>query len=176
MWYFCLVEEARFRLLVIFRCYIDQPLITFRIAMPTTFRFASIALALCAVATAHAHEYYGASFVLEHPWAQPTVPGQTDACVFGRFESVTADDRLIGGESMIADKVEIRAAGAAAPRDATLDGFDIATSKESRLEPNQVCIAFIGLKRPLEWGRAYPMTLVFEHAGRIEVEVSIGAH
>jgi hypothetical protein len=144
--------------------------------MPTVFRFASLALALCALSAAHAHEYYGAGFVLEHPWAEPTVAGQTDACVFGRFESVTADDRLIGGESMIADKVEIRPAGTAAPRDGTLAGFDIAVSKESRLEPNGVCVAFIGLKRPLEWGRAYPLTLVFEHAGRIEVEVSIGGH
>jgi copper(I)-binding protein len=143
--------------------------------MATPFRFASLVLALCA-ASAHAHEYYGASFVLEHPWAQPTEAGQTSACVFGRFESVTADDRLIGGESMIADKVEIRAAGAAAPLDRTLDGFAIAASKASHLQPNEVCIAYIGLKRPLEWGRAYPLTLVFEHAGRIEVEVSIGGH
>ena len=33
-----------------------------------------------------------------------------------------------------------------------------------------------GLKGPLQWGRSYQMTVVFERAGAIQVMVSIGAH
>jgi hypothetical protein len=33
-----------------------------------------------------------------------------------------------------------------------------------------------GLVTPLQWGRSYEMWVVFEKAGPIDVQISIGAH
>jgi hypothetical protein len=32
------------------------------------------------------------------------------------------------------------------------------------------------LRSPLQWGRSYAMTLVFERAGEVQVMVSVGSH
>ncbi|NCW02590.1 MAG: hypothetical protein EBW20_12370 [Betaproteobacteria bacterium] len=42
-----------------------------------------------------AHEYYALQFMLIHPWTEPTLPGQNEARVRFRLQSITDDDRLV---------------------------------------------------------------------------------
>ena len=39
-----------------------------------------------------------------------------------------------------------------------------------------VHLVMLDLKSPLQWGRSYPLTLVFEKAGAIDTMLSVGAH
>lgn len=124
---------------------------------------------------ASAHEYYALGFKLIHPWAEASLPDATEAAVYFKLENVMAADRLLRASTPYAESVELRAAtaGNASWAVATLevlpaDAVDFAQGGQHLL--------MRGLKAPLEWGRSYLMTMVFEKAGPILVMVSVGAH
>lgn len=120
-----------------------------------------------------AHEYYGKSFTLIHPWAEPSVANAKSADIFMRFEGVEQADRLVGASSTLASGVELRGRdGEPAP-----DGIAVvAESAESAWKPSGTRLVLTGLKQPLELGRSYPLTLEFEKSGTMHVMISIGAH
>lgn len=69
----------------------------------------TLALAgLLAATTAHAHDFRLGSLKIDHPWARPTLPGQSAG---GAFVSVhnSGDraDRLLGATSPAASRVEV---------------------------------------------------------------------
>lgn len=125
---------------------------------------------LAAFGGALAHEYYGKSFTLIHPWADPSAPGAARAEVFMNFENVERPDRLLRAASPMAAAVELRGRdGKAAPK-------GIAVGPDTALKPGGARLVLSGLKQPFELGRSYPLTLEFEKSGRMNVMVSIGAH
>ena len=140
-------------------------------------RFTRIVVSLlcaAAVGSAAAHEYYANGFTLVHPWADATEPGVLVAPVYFHMESVRAPDRLLSASSAYAEAVELRAGDdASAPPSPAID---IAAQEALEFGPRQPHLLMRGLKQPLQWGRSYAMTMVFEKAGAIPVMVSIGAH
>jgi copper(I)-binding protein len=117
-----------------------------------------------------AHEYYGKSFTLIHPWAEPSEPHAQSADVFMHFEGVEQPDRLVGASSSLATNVELRGPdGNPAPE-------GIAVGPETSLQPGGAHLVLTGLKQPLELGRSYPLTLDFDKSGTMHVMISIGAH
>ena len=135
---------------------------------------AATSCVLLASFAAAAHEYFAAGFTLIHPWADATAPGATAASVYFRLDDVRADDRLLRADSPHAESVELRGGGdAAAPAVQAIDVTPAATLDFGAGRPH---LLLRGLKEPLQWGRSYQMTLVFEKAGPIRVMVSIGAH
>jgi copper(I)-binding protein len=136
----------------------------------------SLKRALCALAcltalgSAAAHEYYGKSFTLIHPWAEPSAPAATSAEVFMHFDAVERPDRLLRAESELAQRVEVRG-GDGKP---AAKGIEI--GPETVLAPGGARLVMVGLKQPLETGRSYPLALTFEKSGTMRVMVSIGAH
>jgi copper(I)-binding protein len=117
-----------------------------------------------------AHEYYGKGFTLIHPWAEPSAPHATAASVFMHFEGVAQGDRLLRARSDIAASVELQGRGGKpAPK-----GIEI--RPETVLTAEGPHLVLTGLTAPLQLGRSYPLTLVFEKSGTMNVMVSIGAH
>ena len=122
-----------------------------------------------------AHEYYLPGFTLIHPWANPTPPDAAEAAVYFTLDSVSVEDRLLRGSTAYAEQVELRAGDdREAPAAASITV--LAGDQPAFMPGGRPHLLLRGLKTPLQWGRSYAMTLVFEKAGPVAVMVSIGAH
>jgi copper(I)-binding protein len=87
-----------------------------------------------------------------------------------------AVDRLTGGKTPVAGKVEIHEMsitdGIMKMR-ALENGLELPPDGEVALKPGGYHIMLIGLESPLKEGTKVPMTLTFEKAGTVDVELSV---
>jgi copper(I)-binding protein len=126
-----------------------------------------LALVLSPIA-ASTHEYYGLDFTLIHPWADATEEDQLGAApVYFSMESVRASTRF-------AESVEFRSSDA--PDAKVIKAIDIAPADKLDFGKGGPHMVLRNLNVPLQWGRSYEMTMVFEKSGAMQVMVSIGAH
>lgn len=139
------------------------------------FVFAAV-LTLVAFVGAQAHSYRVGEIQIGHPWTRATPPA---AKVAGAFMSFTneggAADRLVGGTSPIAERVEIHTmemAGGVMKMRPLADGLEVAAGAKVELAPGGIHIMLIGLKQPIAEGDKVPLTLTFEKGGDIEVELA----
>jgi hypothetical protein len=105
---------------------------------------------------------------LVHPWTRATSPDATTAAVCMGFEEVEAEDWLIGASSSVAESAEM--GGEGARKDVR---FRIAKGQSSALSEAGTYLKLVGLKFPLEVGRSFPLTLVFEKTGTVQASLSI---
>ncbi|MEX0622495.1 copper chaperone PCu(A)C [Saccharospirillum sp.] len=124
-----------------------------------------------------AHDYTLNSLSIDHPWARATAPG---APVGGGFMSIsnTGDqaDRLLGGSVDFASEVQIHEssmAGGMMRMQHLPDGLVVPEGGKVVLRPGSYHLMFVGLQRRLVEGERETVTLMFERAGEIEVEISV---
>ena len=86
-----------------------------------------------------------------------------------------ADDRLIGTESDVAKTVELHThiKDGDVYRMRKVDGIAVPMNATVALKPGGDHIMFIGLYAPLKEGAKVPLTLIFEKAGKIMIEVPV---
>ena len=115
---------------------------------------------------------------IREAWARATPPGIR---VGGGYVTVvnsgTQPDRLIGASSPLSDKTEIHTSettGGMARMRWLEKGLEIPAGKEVVLAPGGVHLMFMGLKRPIVKDEVVPVTLRFERAGEIAVELRAG--
>ena len=135
------------------------------------------AISLSLAAPAWSEDFTAGSITISNPWARATPKGAT---IGGAYMTITnkgqETDRLIGGSSPVAGKLELhqnvharrhhdhavayrRPGGQAGPdRDVTPDTFHIMLT---------------GLKQPLTQGEHIKATLEFAKAGKVEVEYAV---
>ena len=86
-----------------------------------------------------------------------------------------AADRIIGAKAAIAKRVEIHnnfmEDGIMKMR--RVDGIDIPAGEGAKLQPGGYHVMFMGLHEPMKEGTSFPLTLVFEKAGEVELEVPV---
>lgn len=121
-----------------------------------------------------AHEYYGQGFTLVHPWANATVRDAVQAPLFFKITSIESADKLISVQADWVETIELRTGGIASPESATALSFEPGPDREFVATGAHLWLR--GMKNPMQWGRSYPMTFVFEKSGAIPVMVSVGAH
>lgn len=102
---------------------------------------------------------------------------KTGAAFFGIMNHSGHDDRLIGVTSDIAKRVELHthietADGIMQMRHAK-DGFAIKDGDMHMLARGGDHVMFMGLKHPLVQGETVTVTLTFEHAGEMTVEIPV---
>jgi copper(I)-binding protein len=119
------------------------------------------------------HEYYAKSFKVIHPWAEPTVPGASSAEVYMKIEQISEGDRLLSAQTSFAERVELHAGAVAA---APLAAIALPPGPDIELDAGTAYLHLVNLTAPLQWGRSYPMTLVFEKSGPVDVMISVGSH
>lgn len=89
----------------------------------------------------------------------------------------TADDRLIAARSDIAEKVELHThisdANGVMKMVEVEEGFPVAAGTRHALARGGDHVMFLGLREPLTNGKQFPLTLVFERAGEITVDVPV---
>lgn len=114
------------------------------------------------------------ALTIHHPWAR-AVPSAAvrNSAAFFTVENKGAADRLVGVSGSVADKLEIhtmvREAGVMRMRE--VKALDIPANGKLELKPGGLHIMLIGLKSPLKEGDRFPLTLRFEKAGEVKVDV-----
>ncbi|HEX6959043.1 MAG TPA: DUF1775 domain-containing protein [Ferrovibrio sp.] len=103
----------------------------------------------------------------------------TPAKVGGAFMQLTnsgkTDDKLIRAAAPVAENVEIHehAMEGGAMRMRPVDGVPIPAGGTALLQPGGYHVMMIGLKHPLKQGDHFPLTLTFEKAGTVTVDVPV---
>ena len=132
---------------------------------------------LSAVITANAHDYEVVNVEIGHPWSRATLP---NAPVAGGYMTITntgtAADRLIGGATPAAADVQIH--------EMTMDGdvmkmrqieggLEIPAGETVTLAPGGFHLMLTKPVKRLMEGDRVPLTLRFEKAGTVEVELVV---
>ena len=143
--------------------------------MPRAFVFALLAVALAPpAASAHSHKKKGLEIV--HPWT-PATTEKTAATtpVFMKIKNAGAADRLLRSSTPVAAGVTLHetvaadAGQAAKPAAAIIVGGGI----DVDLVRNGPHLLLTGLKKRLDAYDSFKLTLVFEKAGSMVVEVAV---
>lgn len=104
--------------------------------------------------------------------------GQTSAVYLTLANRGSTADRLSGVASEIARSVELHTTihdqGIMKMR--PLDGVDVPADANAVFAPGGDHIMLIGLDRPLAAGDRFTLTLTFDKAGAVEIEVPVVAH
>jgi copper(I)-binding protein len=145
-------------------------------------RLAGAALALslaCAAAPASAHDYEAGALKIEHPWSRATPPGASVGVGYLTIENTgTTDDRLVSIKGAVSPDIEMHQSaeknGIATMR-MVEDGIPIPAGKTVKLEPGGYHLMLKKLKQPLKQGDSVPVTLTFEKAGSVDVDLSVAA-
>ncbi len=115
---------------------------------------------------------------IENPWSRAT-PGQskTGAAYLTLHNTGAAPDKLLSAASPVAAKVELHnhvmSGNVAQMR--PVDAIEVAPGSPTVLQPGGLHVMLIDLKEPLKAGQKFPVTLTFEKAGAISVEVAVQA-
>jgi len=136
-------------------------------------------LALMLAPPIAAHDFKRGTLSIAHPWTRQTAPGQANS---GGFMTVSNTgkqaDRLIGGSSPASARVEIHTmsmAGGVMRMRPLPNGLPIPAGGKLELKPGSHHIMLIGLKKPLKLGTMVPLTLRFEKAGTVTVQLKVEA-
>ncbi len=118
-----------------------------------------------------------ADIEISAPWSRATVRG---ASVGVGFFTVTNKgkeaDRLLGGETNVAEKVEIhetQAEGGIMKMRALPEGIEIKPGETVTLKPGAIHLMLVGLKAILAPGEKVHVTLNFAKAGPIGVDMPV---
>ncbi len=131
------------------------------------------------LASAQARDYKVGSIDIAEPWSRATPKGASVAAGYMKITNAgTAADRLISGSSEIAPTFEVHEMsmqnGVAKMRPVK-GGLEIKPGETVELKPGSLHVMFVGLKKPLMAGDHVKATLVFEKAGKIDLEYDVRA-
>ena len=131
---------------------------------------------IAAASGALAHEYQLRTLRIDHPFARATPPGARAGGVFLSVEN-TGDrtDRLLTVSTPVAGTAELHqmVMDAGVMRMRAVEGLDVKPGDRLVLKPGAYHVMLTDLKRPLHAGETVPMTLGFEKAGTIKVDVEV---
>ena len=157
--------------------FIKTPLIgAARTAVLTAF-LSAVCFLPTTIATAFAHEYQVGSLHIEHPWARATPPQAGVAGAYMVIENNgTGPDRLLGGTTDAAKEVQVHSMsmdGGVMKMRQLPDGLELPAGKSVTLALGGYYLMLIDPVKPLKEGERVPMTLKFEKAGTIKVDLAV---
>jgi copper(I)-binding protein len=137
----------------------------------------ALAALILSVAASAADDVKVGSLQISAPWARATPKG---AAVGGGYLRITntgtAPDRLIGGSTSIAGRLEIHEmsmSGSTMKMRQVSGGVEIKPGQSVELKPGGLHIMFVNLKQQLQQGQHFTAMLQFEKAGKVDVNFSI---
>ena len=134
-------------------------------------------LLLLAVNAAGAETYRGGTIEIGDAWTRATPKGSP---VAGGYMTITnkgtETDRLISGSTPVASVFQVHKMfeeqGVMKMRPVE-GGLEIRPGETVELKPNSFHVMLQGLQQPLKQGEKVKATLVFEKAGKIDIEFSV---
>jgi copper(I)-binding protein len=140
---------------------------------------AMLLTASLAATSSFAHDYRLGSIEIVQPWSRATPSTAPSAGGFLKLTNKgTAPDRLIAIETPAAKQAELhemKMDGAVMRMRELENGVALPPGQTVELKPGGYHVMFIGLKAPFVKDQKVSATLVFEKAGRIDVEFQVDA-
>ena len=113
---------------------------------------------------------------ITQPWARATPgPMPNGATYLTLFNRGKTPDRLVAAATPVAKRAGLHThlmdSGIMKMR--PVSAIDVAPKSPTVLQPSGLHIMLFGLKKPLKEGEKFPLTLTFERAGQITVDVNV---
>jgi copper(I)-binding protein len=135
------------------------------------------AVGLVLLPPAGAQEYRAGAIRIEAPWIRATPAGAQVAGGYMKIENTGKEaDRLTGGSTGIAGKFEIhemKMSGNVMKMRELDKGLEVSPGTSVELKPGSYHVMLTDLKRQPKAGDKVKGTLVFEKAGKVEVEYTV---
>ena len=135
-----------------------------------------VVVMLLAAANALAHSHEKGDLQVRHPWSRATPPGAKVAAGYLEIRnSGKKPDRLIGASTPLARKVEMHITGHhdGVARMREVPVFEVPAGQRVEMRPGGSHLMLVDLVRPLAKGERIPLTLRFEAAGELVVELEV---
>ena len=112
---------------------------------------------------------------VEAAWARPTVAGQSGGGGFLKITGGSANDRLVAASASVSKEVELHTMemDGNVMRMRPIDAIAIPAGGTVELKPGGRHVMFMGLTKTLKAGERFPLTLRFEKAGEVKVDMQI---
>jgi copper(I)-binding protein len=140
---------------------------------------ASLVLLLAWDGVAFAHSYKLGALEIGYPWARATPPTAPAGGGYLTIKNAgTAPDRLVEVRSPAAAAAQIhemKMEGNVMRMRELAGGLEITPGATVALAPGGLHLMLMGLKAPFKQGEKVPLTLVFEKAGSIDIELTVVA-
>lgn len=135
----------------------------------------ALATALSAAAPAAAHDVTQDGITVVHPMARPNLSGRTSAAYMAIANDGTETERFLGASSPAFDALELHESyeenGVMKMR--PVESLEIAPGDAALLEQGGLHLMLIGARQAHAAGEQFPLTLIFERAGEIDVPVMV---
>jgi copper(I)-binding protein len=141
-------------------------------------QFAIIVAAVITLSSgAYAYDYKVGALEIDHPWSRAVPKGATVAAGYVTIKNTgTESDRLVSGSTPVAGKLEIHEMsmdkGVMKMRPVS-GGVEIKPGETVELKPQSFHFMMMGLKQPIEKGKPFKGSLVFEKAGPVDVDFAV---
>jgi len=125
---------------------------------------------------AAAHGYGAGDLQVRHPWTRATPPGADVAAGYLEIRNSSLQpDRVVGASTPAAKRVELHvlARDGDILRMREVKSFEVPARQRFTLRPGGAHLMIVGLEKPLAMGERLPLTLRFERAGEIRIELEV---
>ena len=137
-----------------------------------TLALGAAAVLVATAAQAHSHKFKKLEIV--HPWCIETSDSAKPVIVSMTIRNAAGQaDRLLSATTSMAAKAELREGGTTEAEGTVIRAVPVGGHAEVDLKRGGPHILLTGLKKPLGPYDSFFMTLAFERAGKVEVEVMV---
>jgi periplasmic copper chaperone A len=134
------------------------------------------AILLLAFGAALAHNHEKGEIQVRHPWSRATPPGAKVAVAYMEIRnSGSQPDRLLAISTKVAQRVEMHVSQREGEvmKMRQVKAFEIPARESYALRPGGSHLMLVDLAQPLKKGERFTMTLRFERAGEVEIELEV---
>ncbi|MEM7506578.1 MAG: copper chaperone PCu(A)C [Pseudomonadota bacterium] len=124
---------------------------------------------------AAAHEAKAGALTIIHPMARATLPNRPMALYMAISNDGSAPDRLLSANSPQFDAIEIHESKEqnGVMTMVQLEAIEAPAEDTALLEPGGLHLMLFGAKKHFKEGDEFPVTLMFENAGAVDVTVKV---
>ncbi len=135
-------------------------------------------LALALPAAALAADAGTSHIVVQQPWARASAGMAANGAAYMTItDDGTAPDRLVSASSPVCAMAQLHTHlmkdGVMEMR--PVEAIDVVPGTPTVLKPGGLHVMLMKLKQPLKQGETFPVTLTFQKAGAVTVEVKVGS-
>lgn len=139
---------------------------------------AAVTVSLAAFGSgARAHEFTLGALKIDHPWARASAGPARNSAAFMTIHNAGGADRLMAAAADVSERVELHThmMEGDVMKMRQVEAVEVPANAMAELQPGGFHVMLIGLQAPLKEGEHFPLTLTFENAGEITVEVAVEA-
>ena len=138
--------------------------------------FLPLTISLLGLGASIAHDFTVGDIQIEHPWSRPLPAVSTNGAAYMTiYNRGGKDDRLVSVSTQVAQRAALHThlheGGLMKMR--PVPSVEIPAGGSATFKPGGLHMMLVGLKRPMTEGLKFPLTLLFERAGQVEVTVTV---